>query len=299
MGESHRRSASSATCRGGLLRGAWQGWELSGEDLDSVAHGVSRQPAAAPQTSASARVVELRRVPQDRECSTWAAGFQQPCTLPRRLLGCDVTGIDLSLNSPGWPTPFLGDAVSDRTRFRRPCPKASVRASSFDVVWTIQMQINIQDKRRLYPGIARVLRPGGCSSARKSTRETASRSSFRSHRRTAPTRAIWPMRIPPRVDPRCRSPGAHLARHYRRHRGGAQGQQAKAQASVRAAPAPSSAWNASRAGRTGSRRDEQFRAQVRRRAHGVHPGRIDKPGWWSDPLIPLENSAENQRPARR
>jgi hypothetical protein len=28
-------------------------------------------------------------------------------------------------------------------------------------------------------------------------------------------------------------------------------------------------------------------------------GVFDKPGWWSDPLIPLENSAKIKGPARR
>ena len=58
------------------------------------------------------------------------------------------------------------------------------------------MQMNIRDKRRLYSGIARVLGPGGLFVCQKCPRGTASRSSFRSHGRAAPTRAIWPMRNP-------------------------------------------------------------------------------------------------------
>ena len=52
--------------------------------------------------------------------------------------------------------------LSDRTRFQAgDALELPFAASSFDVVWTIQMQMNIRDKRRLYSGIARVLRPGG------------------------------------------------------------------------------------------------------------------------------------------
>ena len=52
--------------------------------------------------------------------------------------------------------------LSDRTRFQAgDALELPFAASSFDVVWTIQMQMNIRDKRRLFSGIARVLRPGG------------------------------------------------------------------------------------------------------------------------------------------
>src|SRR5262249_5989965 len=52
--------------------------------------------------------------------------------------------------------------LAGRTRFQ--CGDAlelPFPAASFDVVWTMQMQMNIRDKRRLFAGYARVLKPGG------------------------------------------------------------------------------------------------------------------------------------------
>jgi SAM-dependent methyltransferase len=77
--------------------------------------------------------------------------------------GCDVTGIDLSLE-------FCEVA---RELTRRTGLEASVRFvrgnalslpfadESFDLVWTLQAQMNISDKPRFYREIARVLKRGG------------------------------------------------------------------------------------------------------------------------------------------
>ena len=52
--------------------------------------------------------------------------------------------------------------LADRTRFQAgDALELPFDEASFDVVWTIQMQMNIRDKRGLYEGFARVLRPGG------------------------------------------------------------------------------------------------------------------------------------------
>lgn len=86
---------------------------------------------------------------------------------PSRMLadeyGCQVTGIDLSneyvrtanelskLVHLDHKTSFVqGDAT------HLPFPD-----SSFDVVWTQHVQMNIPDKEKLYSEVARVLKPGG------------------------------------------------------------------------------------------------------------------------------------------
>ena len=75
-------------------------------------------------------------------------------------------------------------------------PELPFAASSFDVVWTIQMQMNIRDKRRLYSGIARVLRPRGLLVCQEICAGNGEPIELPVHGRAAPTRAIWPMRNP-------------------------------------------------------------------------------------------------------
>lgn len=91
------------------------------------------------------------------------SGLGGPARYLAATLGCDVTGIDLSPEFCGVANALSRmTRLSDRTRFQAgDALELPFAASSFDVVWTIQMQMNIRDKRRLYSGIARVLRPGG------------------------------------------------------------------------------------------------------------------------------------------
>lgn len=77
--------------------------------------------------------------------------------------GCDVIGIDLTRE-------FIDTAISltklvglDSTVsfYQESATDMPFRDDSFDVVWTQHVQMNIEDKRRFYSEMVRVLEPGG------------------------------------------------------------------------------------------------------------------------------------------
>ncbi len=77
--------------------------------------------------------------------------------------GCDVTGIDLMAEFCA-----VANELSRRTGLTQSTRFLEGNALAmpfddgvFDCAWTIQAQMNIADKHRLYGEIARVLRPGG------------------------------------------------------------------------------------------------------------------------------------------
>ncbi len=91
------------------------------------------------------------------------SGIGGPARYIARTFGCRVTGIDL--------TPAFCDAATKLTELVDLQDQVSFQVgsaldmpfenASFDLVWTIQMQMNIADKPALYREMARVLRPGG------------------------------------------------------------------------------------------------------------------------------------------
>jgi len=90
-------------------------------------------------------------------------GVGGPARYLASTFGCHVTGIDLT---PGFvdAAARLTHAVglSDKVSFH--CGSAlqmPFEDAAFDLAWTVQMQMNIADKPRLYAEIARVLEPGG------------------------------------------------------------------------------------------------------------------------------------------
>lgn len=86
---------------------------------------------------------------------------------PARFLavsyGCDVTGVDLMPEFCAVASELSRrTGLAECTRFLNGNALAlSFDDGAFDCVWTIQAQMNIADKQRLYSEIARVLRVGG------------------------------------------------------------------------------------------------------------------------------------------
>lgn len=91
------------------------------------------------------------------------SGLGGPARFLAVTYGCDVTGVDLMPEFCAVASELSRrTGLAERTRFRQGNATAlSFDDGAFDCVWTIQAQMNIPDKRRLYSEIARVLCVGG------------------------------------------------------------------------------------------------------------------------------------------
>lgn len=91
------------------------------------------------------------------------SGLGGPARFLAVTYGCDVTGVDLMPEFCAVASELSRrTGLAERTRFLQGNAMAlSFDDGAFDCVWTIQAQMNIPDKRRLYSEIARVLRVGG------------------------------------------------------------------------------------------------------------------------------------------
>lgn len=149
----------------GLLQRILAGLKILGKDLDSLTHE-DLAPADefhSAGRSATRALAELAEIPPGSRVLDVGSGLGGPARYLAANLGCDVTGIDLSPEFCAVANTLSRmTRLSDRTRYQvGDALELPFAESSFDVVWTIQMQMNIREKRRLYSGIARVLRPGG------------------------------------------------------------------------------------------------------------------------------------------
>ena len=149
----------------GLLERILAGLKALGKDLNSLTHE-DLAPADefhSQGRSATRALAELARIPPGARVLDAGSGLGGPARYLAATYGCDVTGIDLTPEFCAVASALTRlTGLAGSTRFQvgnaLELPFAN---SSFDVVWTIQMQMNIQDKRRFYAGIARVLKPGG------------------------------------------------------------------------------------------------------------------------------------------
>lgn len=149
----------------GLLQRIVAGLKTLGKDLDSLTHE-DLAPADEFHSngrSATRSLAEFAQIPTGSRVLDVGSGLGGPARYLAATYGCDVTGIDLTPEFCAVANELSRlTGLADRTRFQigdaleLPFPQAH-----FDVVWTMQMQMNIQDKRRLYAGFARVLKPGG------------------------------------------------------------------------------------------------------------------------------------------
>jgi SAM-dependent methyltransferase len=150
---------------GGLLPRILAGLKALGKDLDSLTHE-DLAPADEFHSngrSATRSLAEYARIPAGSRVLDVGSGLGGPARFLAATQGCDVTGVDLTPDFCAVANELSRlTKLSDHTRFQvgdaleLPFPDAH-----FDVVWTMQMQMNIQYKRRLYAGFARVLKPGG------------------------------------------------------------------------------------------------------------------------------------------
>ena len=151
--------------RDGLLPSILDALRAAGKDLDALTiedlapadhfHGGGKRA-----TDRQARLVELR--PGTRVLDV-GGGLGGPARTLAVQHGCDVTIVDLTESYVR-----TGEALTARLKLGQRVTHRignalalDVPAGSFDVVWTQNSGMNIEDKERLYAGFARVLRPGG------------------------------------------------------------------------------------------------------------------------------------------
>ncbi len=90
-------------------------------------------------------------------------GIGGPCRLLADEYGCIATGIDITREYIRTATLLSGlVGLQDRTHFiRASALNLPFPDDTFDMVWTQHVQMNIEDKRKFYTEIYRVLKPGG------------------------------------------------------------------------------------------------------------------------------------------
>jgi SAM-dependent methyltransferase len=150
---------------GGLLERITAGLRAAGKDLGKLTHE-DLAPADefhSAGRSATRALAELARIPRGSRVLDVGSGLGGPARYLAATFGCDVTGVDLTPEFCAVANELSRlSGLADRTRFQAGnALELPFADASFDLVWTVQMQMNIADKRRLYVGIARVLRPAG------------------------------------------------------------------------------------------------------------------------------------------
>jgi SAM-dependent methyltransferase len=149
----------------GLLERILAGLKTLGKDLDRLTH---EDLAPADEFHSQGRVAtrslaELAQIPRGSRVLDVGSGLGGPARFLAATYDCDVTGVDLTPEFCAVANELSRmTGLAERTRFQVGDALAvPFDAASFDVVWTIQMQMGIRDKQRLYEGYARVLKPGG------------------------------------------------------------------------------------------------------------------------------------------
>lgn len=149
----------------GLLERIVAGLKVLGKNLDSLTHE-DLAPADEFHShgrSATRALAELAQIPSGSRVLDVGSGLGGPARYLAAIHGCDVTGVDLTPEFCAVANALSRmTGLANRTRFQiGDALELPFSDSHFDVVWTIQMQMNIQDKRRMYAEFARVLTRGG------------------------------------------------------------------------------------------------------------------------------------------
>lgn len=149
----------------GLLERILAGLNALRKDLDSLTHE-DLAPADEFHShgrSATRMLAEWAAIPRESRVLDVGSGLGGSARFLAATYGCDVTGIDLTPEFCAVANELSRlTGMENRTRFQTgDALELPFAASQFDVVWTIQMQMNIRDKARLYAAIVRVLKPGG------------------------------------------------------------------------------------------------------------------------------------------
>ena len=163
--ETHTQSVSTHYDHDGIAQRILSALVDSGKPAGTI--GIDDlAPADEVHTRGREATVELSEVAHiDASMSLVdvGSGIGGPARYLAHRYGCQVTGVDLTQGFCDAATALTAAVgLSHRVRFH--CASAlemPFEDASFDMAWTVQMQMNIADKSALYAEISRALRPGG------------------------------------------------------------------------------------------------------------------------------------------
>lgn len=112
---------------------------------------------------ATKELADYGEIPREVSVIDVGSGLGGPARYLATTLGCRVTGVDLSETFCTVATALSECCgLSETTTFHKGNALALPEEDDrFDLAWTVQAQMNIEDKRRFYGEILRVLKPGG------------------------------------------------------------------------------------------------------------------------------------------
>jgi SAM-dependent methyltransferase len=164
--ETHTSSVAAHYEQNDLFDAITKALRCAGKDLDALTIDdlSAIDEVHTRGREATVEVADLVMFTPELNVLDVGSGVGGPARYIARTFGCRVTGIDL--------TPAFCDAATKLTELVDLQDLVSFQVgsaldmpfdnASYDLVWTIQMQMNIADKPALYREMARVLRPGGC-----------------------------------------------------------------------------------------------------------------------------------------
>jgi SAM-dependent methyltransferase len=150
---------------GGLMHRVRRALEAEGKGLDALSINdlSSVDEFHTRGRHATRELAELAALETGRRVLDVGSGLGGPARFVASRFECDVTGVDRVAEFCEVAEELTRlTGLGDRVRFR--CADALALPfddASFEVVWTMQAQMNVADKRGFYREIARVLEPGG------------------------------------------------------------------------------------------------------------------------------------------
>lgn len=163
--EAHTRGVAGHYRRGDIAAAIFDALERAGKDLRrlTIDDLAAVDEVHTRGREATVEIAALTDLTPDLHVLDVGSGVGGPARYLATTFGCRVTGLDLVPEFSEAARALtevvgLSDRVGFETGSALDMPFAD---AAFDLAWTVQMQMNIADKARLYGEIHRVLKPGG------------------------------------------------------------------------------------------------------------------------------------------